>query len=158
MPKRKREKPERISLDPEYQAYLRSTQWKQKRSRILAERGGKCEVCGESEKLSLHHLTYVRLYDELDSDLAVTCESCHAGFHGRWGVVGAIGAARHKERVKQRIVAWKEREYSRQFQRIKPSSAESNEWNGYDPFADANAPMSWAHSKRDTPSLRERFK
>lgn len=154
MRKGKRDRRDRVSEDPEYQAYLRSTQWKEKRARILAERGKRCEVCGYHDRLSLHHLTYVRLYDEPDSDLLVTCESCHAGFHGRWGVVGAIGAHQHKSRIRRLIEEWKERERPRQVQRVQPSATESNEWSGYDPFADANAPMSCAHT---TPALKDRF-
>lgn len=158
MTRRQKFKRERISEDPEYQRYLASTQWKAKRKRILAERGTKCEVCGWGEKLSLHHLTYVRLYDELDSDLLITCESCHAAFHGRWGVVRAIGANRAEKLAKIRLDNWKQRNrLAMPAQRLAPDKVESNEWNGYDPFADASTPKSWRDSYKSTPSLKDRF-
>lgn len=84
----------------EYRAYLDSPQWRSKRARILASRGHRCEVCQHGHKLSLHHRTYARLYDELDADLLVVCESCHAALHNRWQVVGAIGAKQHKQYIK----------------------------------------------------------
>ena len=45
----RKNKVEYSPLDPEYAAYLGSTQWKAKRRRIIEERGPKCEVCGWDE-------------------------------------------------------------------------------------------------------------
>ena len=150
------EKPERDSTNPEYKTYLRSTQWKVKRKRIILERGAKCEICGWLGQLSLHHLTYVRLYDELDSDLLVTCDSCHAALHGRWGAVRGIGATRHEARQRELLAEWKAKaRHAMPPQKFTPTAMESSEWNGYDPFADAAAPLAW-HVPRPTPSLKDR--
>jgi hypothetical protein len=51
-------------------------------------------------------MSYARLYDELDSDLLVVCESCHAAMHNRWNVVGAIGAAQHERYIKACFERW----------------------------------------------------
>ena len=155
----RRNKVEYTSLDPEYAAYLRSTQWKAKRRRIIAERGAKCEVCGWDEgQFSLHHLTYVRLYDELDSDLLLTCDSCHAAFHGRWGQVRAIGCNRHEKAQRKALASWKERNRTTlPTQKLAPAPAEANEWDGYDPFADASAPVSWHGSRTTTPALKDKY-
>lgn len=59
-----------------YNAYMQSFKWKGKRMRLIAERG-KCERCGRRGKLELHHKTYERLGEELDSDLEVLCPGCH---------------------------------------------------------------------------------
>ncbi len=158
MSRRPREsKPTEYPTDPAYIAYLHSTQWKAKRKRIVAERGARCEVCGETGgRLSLHHLTYVRLYDELDSDLVVTCEQCHAGLHGNWRAVRAIGARKEEHRVKVLVALWKDSRRPPSASQASP--VESNEWRGYDPFANAADPApSWLSPKTATPSLKERF-
>ena len=41
-------------------------------------------------------------------------------------------------------------------QRLGSAPAESNEWNGYDPFVDAASPVSW-HIARPTPSLKDKY-
>lgn len=81
--------------NPEYLAYLKSPVWRALRERLWTERGKKCECCGDAKRLPdirLHHKSYVRLYDELDSDLYVLCEDCHNGMHGNWGKVAKRGA------------------------------------------------------------------
>lgn len=73
---------------PEYEAYLHSPQWREMRDRIIRERQGRCEGCGLAHReLHLHHKTYVRLYDEVDSDMILLCPDCHDGMHGRWGSI-----------------------------------------------------------------------
>lgn len=65
-----------------YESYLLSKEWKDKRIRILGERGHRCENCKrEDGVLHLHHLTYERIMNELDSDLMVLCQPCHQGQH-----------------------------------------------------------------------------
>ena len=66
----------------DYNAYLQSEHWQQKRTRILQKRGKRCEVCGIQHRLQVHHLTYARLGNELDSDLKVLCWACHEREHG----------------------------------------------------------------------------
>lgn len=57
---------------------IKSPRWKELRERLIAERGGKCQVCGRSDvTLQLHHVTYERLGNERDTDLLVVCIPCH---------------------------------------------------------------------------------
>jgi 5-methylcytosine-specific restriction endonuclease McrA len=67
-----------------YRRALNSQLWRDLRVRLIAERGGVCEVCGFPEVrgrphsvLQLHHLTYERLGRELDEDVQVICWRCH---------------------------------------------------------------------------------
>jgi hypothetical protein len=62
-----------------YMDVLASDRWRELRTRLIAECGGKCETCGAADrKLELHHKTYERLGEEMDSDLQVLCKGCHA--------------------------------------------------------------------------------
>ena len=65
----------------EYQAYIQSDAWKEKRRKALIRSGGKCCLCGARHDLHVHHNTYDRLGDELETDLAVLCKECHKAFH-----------------------------------------------------------------------------
>lgn len=65
---------------PEYERYLKSKAWKQKREAALKRAGYRCQSCGGAflpSKLDAHHLTYERLGHELPSDLRVLCATCH---------------------------------------------------------------------------------
>lgn len=66
----------------EYRKYLKSGKWRQKRQRKFEEVGARCEECGSLRNLQIHHVTYVRVGDELLSDLKVLCSSCHREAHG----------------------------------------------------------------------------
>lgn len=110
----------------EYHAYLKSPQWRAKRKRLIALRCGRCEICRETDGLQLHHLTYARLFDEHDADLAVVCRGCHAAIHGQWGVVRKIGARRFQKQTELRLKAWKESPPARSSS--PPSATESVPW------------------------------
>jgi 5-methylcytosine-specific restriction endonuclease McrA len=64
-----------------HRAYLRSSEWKVKRRDALSRAGGRCEHCGRSTNLHVHHLTYNRHGNELARDLRVLCASCHRRRH-----------------------------------------------------------------------------
>ena len=67
-----------------YYDYIQSPEWKAKSLSIKERRGYKCQVCGVSGSISelhTHHNSYVRLGNELDSDLVVLCSRCHDLFH-----------------------------------------------------------------------------
>ena len=62
----------------QYEAHIRSSQWKGTRAAILKMRGEKCEDCGYgSATLQVHHLTYERLGKESMKDLVILCHKCH---------------------------------------------------------------------------------
>ena len=70
----------KLSLPGWYKKYLRSPIWLIRRNQIVAERKS-CEVCGDTEKLEVHHLSYEHLFDEPDEELLLTCDLCHETIH-----------------------------------------------------------------------------
>ena len=64
----------------EYKKYLESTNWKEKRRRVLERDGNLC-ICGE-RAIHVHHKTYENLGQERLSDLVALCKNCHDGYHG----------------------------------------------------------------------------
>jgi len=66
----------------DYDKYLASKAWKQKRKEMLAMYP-QCAVCGATKRLEVHHLTYAHLGNEPLEDLKVICKSCHKQEHGR---------------------------------------------------------------------------
>lgn len=91
----------------EYLAYLQSPQWKARRLELFAARGAKCEICQSKKLLHLHHLTYVRLYDELDSDLAIVCDECHGAIHNRWALFRKRVVKRAMKERRKQIAYWR---------------------------------------------------
>jgi len=68
----------------EYNQYLQSADWQQKRSEKLLRKYGtkkRCSICASKEKLNIHHLNYRNLYDVEQSDLRILCERCHKLTH-----------------------------------------------------------------------------
>lgn len=61
----------------EYQEYMKSQQWQERRLAKLEHAKFKCEKCGERNGLEVHHKTYERLGHEKSSDLIVLCKACH---------------------------------------------------------------------------------
>lgn len=64
-------------------SYLTSAHWKEFRAAVLLERGRKCEQCGGTSRIQVHHLTYKRCGNERPDDVVVLCRSCHEEIHGR---------------------------------------------------------------------------
>lgn len=64
-----------------YEKYISSPKWAQIRTRIIRQRGGRCQACQSSDNLHVHHGTYDRFERELDTDLFLLCESCHDTLH-----------------------------------------------------------------------------
>ena len=62
--------------------YLNTREWKVKRKRALIQAGNRCQICGSTHRLEVHHRTYERLGNELLSDLVVLCRKCHQHYHG----------------------------------------------------------------------------
>ncbi len=73
-----------------YDQYLRTPEWKEKRSGALKRAGYACQVCSSNEKLHVHHRTYLRRGSELDADLTVLCEKCHSLFHEKSKLAGIV--------------------------------------------------------------------
>lgn len=64
-----------------YREYLHTKWWRTKRSTILDMALGRCEVCTLAKATQVHHVTYVRLGEELDEDLVAICGKCHRRVH-----------------------------------------------------------------------------
>lgn len=73
----------RVWSPSQYQEYLKSDHWQMKRERKLQQSGRKCQICGQNGRLHVHHNTYERLGQELDSDLLVVCEKHHKMIHNK---------------------------------------------------------------------------
>lgn len=62
-----------------YDEYLKSKWWRQRRKQALDKAKNRCERCGEvpDKPLHVHHKSYDRLGREKASDLEVVCYKCH---------------------------------------------------------------------------------
>ncbi len=68
----------------EYDAYLGSPEWRARREKILVRSKRICEMCGSEPATDVHHLTYERVGEELDTDLLGLCRGCHDTIHFVW--------------------------------------------------------------------------
>lgn len=64
-----------------YRNYLRSDEWREKRTKVLKRCKGICEACAESEATQVHHLTYENVFEEPLFDLVGICAPCHKKLH-----------------------------------------------------------------------------
>lgn len=72
----------------EYNRYLKSPEWQQKRQAVIRRAEGRCELCGMRKPIQVHHLTYARMRHELPEDLAALCFDCHKRQHSGKGLYG----------------------------------------------------------------------
>jgi hypothetical protein len=65
-----------------YLEYLSTLHWQDIRDRALARAGNACQVCNQTDGLSVHHRSYRHLgtWKEL-MDVIVMCKRCHEAFH-----------------------------------------------------------------------------
>lgn len=70
-------------MTPEYQNYLKSPQWSEKRNKRLQIDGYKCAICGNAgQHLNVHHITYRNImHEDTENDLITLCRPCHAMLH-----------------------------------------------------------------------------
>lgn len=68
-------------MTEKYRKYLLSPKWKKKKLALFKRRGYKCERCGDTKKLHVHHLTYKNIYKERQKDLKILCAKCHRRAH-----------------------------------------------------------------------------
>lgn len=57
--------------------YYKSEEWESVRIFAIHRAGKRCQKCGASGILQVHHLTYDNLYNEKPQDLEVLCKKCH---------------------------------------------------------------------------------
>lgn len=69
----------RIFID--FDGYMNSSMWEEKRKSILERDGYKCTFCGSAKNLRVHHITYENIPYEKDGDLITVCNKCHEKLH-----------------------------------------------------------------------------
>ena len=67
----------------DYQLYLRSPEWREKRELVMKRAGRMCEGCARKPAAQVHHLTYAHIRNELLFELVALCDGCHAVAHGQ---------------------------------------------------------------------------
>jgi 5-methylcytosine-specific restriction endonuclease McrA len=70
-----------------YNKYLRSKHWKEKRQYKMKQSKYTCERCGKvdavTKRFQIHHKHYKTLGKEKMSDLMCLCPNCHRKIHGK---------------------------------------------------------------------------
>ena len=67
-----------------YNRLLEDKRWKEFRMKVMSERGNKCECCGGTDVLQIHHTFYMsgKMPWEYDiKDMRVLCKKCHQRIH-----------------------------------------------------------------------------
>lgn len=77
-----------------YEDLLNTYEWKTKRQEIMFQHNYKCDWCGSSENLEIHHKKYLKYpngkhvlpwkYD--DRDYMCLCSKCHKKYHEKYKV------------------------------------------------------------------------
>ena len=67
----------------DYAVYLKSVEWRKKRSQVFKRAGYICERCHQGEAVQAHHLTYAHVFNEPLEDLQAVCYRCHELTHHR---------------------------------------------------------------------------
>ena len=65
----------------EYRKYLNSVNWMETKALAKKRAGYRCQLCGSTKYLQVHHNNYSNLGHEEPTDLVVLCRSCHARHH-----------------------------------------------------------------------------
>lgn len=65
-----------------YKEYLQTEHWLTLSTKIK-EDIGKCQLCGSTHRLEVHHNNYDNLWNETSKDLIVLCHNCHSKFHDK---------------------------------------------------------------------------
>ena len=67
-----------------YNRLLEDKRWKEFRLKVLSERGNKCECCGGTNILQIHHTFYISgkmPWEYNIDDMRVLCKKCHQRIH-----------------------------------------------------------------------------
>lgn len=83
---RKNAPPPKPFVRPNYYEYIVSEKWRRKRAKFIAAVGGKCETCGATHGLQVHHRHYRTLGQEGLQDVEILCGGCHTQEHEPDGV------------------------------------------------------------------------
>src|SRR5882724_3169206 len=69
--------------DAEYQQYLQTDAWRERRERVLKRANYICEGCRINQAVQVHHMTYDDVGGEFLWQLVAICRDCHERYHGR---------------------------------------------------------------------------
>ena len=67
-----------------YNRLLEDRRWKEFRLKVMSERGNKCECCGGTDILQIHHTFYISgkmPWEYNIDDMRVLCRTCHQRIH-----------------------------------------------------------------------------
>ena len=67
-----------------YKHLLKDKRWKEFRLKVMSERGNKCECCGGTDILQIHHTFYISgkmPWEYNIDDMRVLCKKCHQRIH-----------------------------------------------------------------------------
>ena len=62
---------------PEYQEYLESLAWRERSAKFREAWDNRCALCYSTGTLQVHHRTYERIGNELNTDCIPLCKPCH---------------------------------------------------------------------------------
>lgn len=69
-------------LTQEYEDYIVSVEWSNKRKQAFKLLGKECQRCKIDRRLHVHHMTYVNFKNEnIEKELAILCTKCHSMYH-----------------------------------------------------------------------------
>jgi 5-methylcytosine-specific restriction endonuclease McrA len=66
-----------------YHWYLSTTFWRERREHALTRANYTCERCKERRATEVHHVTYLRVFNERPTDLMALCRKCHMEIHDK---------------------------------------------------------------------------
>lgn len=69
-----------MGLKEEYHEFLKSEEWKHIRAARMAIDGNVCAICGATDKLRVHHISYENGWCDVDNMITV-CDRCHEDAH-----------------------------------------------------------------------------
>jgi hypothetical protein len=70
-----------IPLRLTYAQYIASDAWRERRAQQIEKDSRRCQGCGSTDDLHVHHRTYDRLGAEAPGDIVTVCEVCHGFIH-----------------------------------------------------------------------------
>lgn len=69
----------------EYNDYLKTPAWRNRRELVLKRANNICEGCGKNRATEVHHMTYDHIRNEFLWELVAICRPCHERFHDKAG-------------------------------------------------------------------------
>ena len=78
---RARREPLKAVTKANYHQYLRSGDWRRFRELVIQLRGYRCQLCQDTKKIEVHHMSYKRVGSEDLRDVLIVCNSCHGFIH-----------------------------------------------------------------------------